>query len=290
MKYSRNESLKKHTSFRIGGSADYFCVPKSIEEIREALSFAKERKLGIAILGAGTNLLVLDRGVNGLVIKLGKGLNWIRVEDSRVYAGAGVLLPRLIKVITKKGLGGLEFLAGIPGSIGGAVVMNAGAWGKEIGKFVDGVKVLNRDGKEEVIKLKKLGFGYRKSRFQENRWILTEVVFKLRRKNRKAIERKIKENLLNRKNMQPLGSPNCGSIFKNPKGDFAGRLIEAAGCKGMRIGDAQVSTKHANFIVNLGEAKARDVIKLMTCVQKEVKDKFKIELEPEIKFMLKSAR
>lgn len=288
MRYLRNQSLKKHTSFRIGGPTDYFCVPKNIEELREALEFAKERRLQIAVLGAGTNILALDRGFRGSVIKLGSGLNWIKIEGSRAWVGAGVPLPKLIRKLTQKGLGGLEFLAGIPGSVGGALTMNAGAWGKEIGKYVEEVKVLERDGSQKEIKRKKLGFGYRKSKLQGNPWIITEVTLRLRKKKKRVIEKRIKEYLSKRRATQPLGIPNCGSVFKNPRGDFAGRLIEEAGCKGMRIGDAQVSAKHGNFIVNLGDAKAKDVIKLMTDIQKAVKDKFKILLEPEIKIMVKS--
>lgn len=288
MRYLRNEPLKKHTSSRIGGPADYFCVPKSREELKEALRFVKERRLPVTVLGAGTNTLARDQGFGGLVIRLAGGLNWIKLKPGKVKVGAGVLLPRLIKTLARKSLGGLEFLAGIPGSLGGAVVMNAGAWGKEIGKYVEEVEILDREGNSKIISKRELGFGYRKSRLQGNPWIVTEVTLKLRKKKKKLIEKKIKEYLLKRKKTQPLGIPNCGSIFKNPKGDFAGRIIEEAGCKGMRIGDAQVSTKHANFIVNLGEAKAKEVIKLMARIQKAVSDKFKIQLEPEIKIMVKS--
>lgn len=286
MKYLRNEPLKKHTSFRIGGPADYFCVAKDVGEIRQALAFAKEKKLPVSIIGAGTNFLVLDRGFRGLVIKIAGGLQWVKIKANRAHVGAGVMLQRLIVSLARKGLGGMEFLAGIPGSVGGAVVMNAGAWGKEIAGCVEQIKVMDLKGEEKT--LRKIGFGYRKSRLQGSAWIVTEVVLKLRRKKRGAINKKIKEYLAKRRASQPLGIPNCGSIFKNPGNDFAGRLIEHAGCKGMRVGDAQVSAKHANFIVNLGEAKAKDVIKLMTCVRKEVKDRFRIELEPEVKIMVKS--
>lgn len=288
MKYLRNELLKKHTSIRIGGSADYFCVPKNIEELKEALQYAKERSLPVAVIGAGTNLLVLDQGFRGLVIKLSKGLNWITYNGQRVQVGSGVDLARLIRSLSAKGWGSLEFLVGIPGTVGGAVVMNAGAWGKGIGSCVAEVKVLDRNGNERIIKKNKLGFRYRKSKLQKNNGIVVEVTLKLRKKRKNKIKKIIREYLLRRRETQPLGTPNCGSIFKNPNGDFAGRLIEAADCKGMRLGDAQVSTKHANFILNLGEAKARDVIKLITRVQKKVKDKFKILLEPEIKIMVKS--
>jgi len=285
MKYSRNELLKKHTSFRIGGPADYFCVPKNEAQLREALCFAKEHRLSVAIMGAGTNLLALDKGFRGLVIKLSGGLGRLKVRGRTLYAGGGVLLPRLLAAAIRRGLGGIEFLAGIPGTAGGAAVMNAGAWGKEIGRHIDRVKVMDFSGNESVIMKKNLKFGYRRSVMQKAGLIVTEVVFKLRRGRRKLISNKIKEFLNRRRDSQPLGIPSAGSVFANPKGKFAGKLLEEAGCKGMRVGDAQVSTRHANFIVNLGDAKARDVIKLMTRIQKKVK----IRLEPELKIMVKSS-
>ncbi len=268
MKFQRNESLKKHNSFHIGGKADYFCIPKNIDELKQALLFAKEKKLEVAVIGCGTNLLVRDHGFKGLIIKTAK-------------LSAGVTLPRLIKSLANKGLGGLEFLAGIPGSVGGAVVMNAGAWGKEISKLVRQVKVLDYNGREKVFKRKDLNFAYRSSRLQKEKYIVVEVVFNLKKRKKSLIKKNINKYLSKRKSRQPLGSPNCGSIFKNPKNAFAGQLIELAGCKGMRRGDAQVSLKHANFIVNLGEAKAQDVIKLMTVIQGRVK----VKLAPEIKLL-----
>lgn len=282
MRYLRDQALKKHTSFKIGGPADLFCVPRSVEEVKEAIKYAKGRRMRLAVLGAGTNVLALDRGFRGLVIKLGNGLNGIKVEGNRVRVGAGVLIPRLIKKLVVSGLGGLEFLAGIPGSVGGAVMMNAGAWGKDIGRYVEEVVVLNGSGREKIIKKKKLGFGYRRSRLQSKNWIVVEVVLRLRRQKKRTSEKKMREYLAKRKETQPLGIPNSGSIFKNPKGDFAGRLIEKAGCKGMRVGDAQVSAKHGNFIVNLGDARAQDVIKLMTALQRAVR----VKLEPEIKILV----
>lgn len=284
MKFLRNEPLKKHTSFRIGGPADYFCVPKNAAQLREALLFAGERRLPVAVMGAGTNLLALDKGFRGLVIKLSGGLNRLKVRGRTLYADGGVLLPRLLAAAVRRGLGGIEFLAGIPGTTGGAAVMNAGAWGKAIGRYIDRVKVMDFSGKESVITRKNLKFGYRKSVLQKAGLIVTEVVFKLRRGRRKLIRDRIKEFLNRRRDSQPLGIPSAGSIFANPKGKFAGKIMEEAGCKGMRVGDAQVSTRHANFIVNLGDAKARDVIKLITRIQKKVK----IRLEPELKIMVKS--
>jgi len=279
MKYLRNQPLKKHTSFKIGGPAKVFCHPKNVEELKEALAFAREKHLPILVIGAGTNLLALDRGFRGLVIKLAQGLNGIKIKGTKAYVGAGMLLPRLMTRLVHKGLGNLEFLAGIPGSVGGAVVMNAGAWGKEIGKYVEQVKVLDHEGREITLRKKQLEFAYRKSSLQKKPWVVIEVVFKLRKSPRKSLKNKIKDHLSQRKNNQPLGSPNCGSIFKNPKGNFSGRLIEEAGCKGMRVGDAQVSCKHANFILNLGEAKAKDVLKLITRIQKAVRPKLELEIE-----------
>jgi len=281
MKFQKNEPLKKHNSFRIGGAADYFCEPKSRQDIIAAMVFAKEKKIPLAIIGAGTNLLVRDNGFRGLAIKIGKGLNWLKFCNNKVKVGAGVSLPRLIKACAAKGLGGIEFLAGIPGSAGGAVVMNAGAWGKAVGKFVNSVNAIDYNGKERLFSQKELQFAYRSSRFQKEKWIIIEITLQLNRLKRSLIKNKVQEYQQKRRARQPLGIANCGSVFKNPKGDFAGRIIEAAGCKGLRIGDAQVSDKHANFIVNLGEAKAKDVIKLMTQVQKKAKTK----LEPEIKLL-----
>jgi len=287
MRFKRDEKLKKHTSFRIGGPAEYFCVAKSTDQIREALRFAKEKKLPVAVIGAGSNILVRDEGFPGLVIK--NSLNTLEIDGSRVRVGSGIPLGKLVSALRKRGIGGLEFLVGIPGSVGGAIVMNSGAWGKEIGDLVEKVKVIDRNGQETVFTRGQMGFGYRKSRLQKGKLIVTEVELRLRRKIRKAIAKKIQEYIAKRKDKQPVGSPNCGSTFKNPKKDFAARLIEQAGFKGMRVGDAQVSPKHANFIVNLGDATAKDVLKLMMLIQTRVKSKFGIKLEPELKIMVKSA-
>ncbi|MDD5594269.1 MAG: UDP-N-acetylmuramate dehydrogenase, partial [Candidatus Margulisbacteria bacterium] len=280
--------LKKHTSFRIGGPAEYFCLPKTIADLREALRFARTNRLPIAVIGAGTNLLCLDKGFHGLVISLGGGLGRVTVRGRVVQVGAGIFLPRLINILGRRGLTGLEFLAGIPGTLGGAAVMNAGAWGKEIGSYIDRVKVLDHDGNLLVLNKKELGFGYRRSILQGRKYVVAEVIMKLRAGAVRTIKEKIGVILEKRRAGQPLGIPNAGSIFKNPKGKFAGKLLEEAGFKGVRIGDAQVSVKHANFIVNLGEAKARDVLKLMTRMQNSVKRKFKVRLEPELKIMVQS--
>jgi UDP-N-acetylmuramate dehydrogenase len=289
MKISRNEPLKKHTSFRLGGAAEYFCQPKSVSELKEALEFAKGKKLAVFILGSGTNLLILDCGFKGLVIKIAGGLNKLAVKNNQVKVGAGWPLPKLLQKLATLNLGGVEFLSGIPGSVGGAVVMNAGAWGKEIGDYVEEIVVVNQSGEEERLSNKRLKFGYRQSWLQGKDLIVTEIVLKLKKKKGSFIKEAMAKYLALRYAGQPLGAPNCGSVFKNPKGEYAGRLIEAAGCKGWRVGDAQVSSKHANFIVNLGEAKASQVIKLIARIQQAVKKRFHIILEPELKIMVKSA-
>lgn len=282
MKYLRNEPLSRHTSFKIGGPADYFCLPKSIADIRAAINFARENKLKVAVIGAGSNLLAPDQGFRGLVIKIGQGLDWVKVKGGRVSVGAGVRLARLVK------LGGLEFLAGIPGSVGGAVVMNAGAWGESIGKHVERVTVVDGASRIKVINRDKLSLAYRKSKLQKSRFIVAEAVFKIEKNEQGSRQKKIKEYLAKRRTRHPLDLPSCGSVFKNPKGLTAGGLIDAAGLKGKRVGQAEISRKHANFIVNLGGARASDVIKLIKMVQKVVKYKFKVLLEPELKIMVQS--
>jgi UDP-N-acetylmuramate dehydrogenase len=288
MKIIRGELLKKHTSLRIGGPADYFCVPKTLADLRAALLLAGRGRLPVAVMGGGTNLLALDKGFHGLVIKLGGGLERFSVKGRFVRAGAGLSLPKLLNALARRGLTGLEFLAGIPGTLGGAAAMNAGAWGKEIGSCIERVKVVDHEGKVIVLDKEDLAFGYRTSALQDSRFIIAEVVLKLKQGPVRRIKTRMLGFLEQRKAGQPLGIPNAGSIFKNPKGKFAGKLLEEAGFKGVRAGDAQVSAKHANFIVNLGEAKAADVIRLMTRMQNSVAKRFKVRLEPELKIMVQS--
>lgn len=279
MKYKRKESLKKYTSFRIGGPAQYFVEVKTIEELKEALSFAKNKCLKVFVLGAGSNLLIADKGLKGLVIKVAfadikRGGNFVRV-------GAGVLLSKLIDFLAGQELAGLEFLAGVPGSVGGAVVMNAGAWDNNIGSLVQSVLVVNQNGQEKVLTKKQLGFEYRKSKLQTDKLVLVEVLLKLSKGKKEKIKEKIKKNLALRRAKQPLDKPSCGSVFKNPKGKHAGYLIEQAGLRGLRVGNAQISKKHGNFILNLGKAKAADVMKLIARIKKTVK----VKLESEVRLL-----
>jgi len=296
--------LKGYTTFKIGGPARYFFVAKSKEDLKNGILWAKKKKLSFFILGAGSNVLFSDKGFNGLVIKLQN--TQYEIRNTNVIAGAGVPLQKLVLEAVKKGLSGLENLAGIPGTLGGAIWGNAGAFGREIGDLVEEVKVLDvRGSKLEVKKLKKedCKFGYRNSIFKRRKnWIILEATLELKKGNKKEIEEKIKEILKLRKEKQPLELPCAGSVFKNVpikkvpkkiqekfnekiKNGFlpAGVLIEAAGLKGFQIGGAKISEKHANFIVNLGGAYAKDVWKLIQKIKKEVKRKFKINLEEEIK-------
>jgi UDP-N-acetylmuramate dehydrogenase len=289
MKLLRRQPLKKYTSLKIGGPADYFCQPRDVAELKQALAFAREKKLPLAIIGAGSNVLAPDKGWHGLVVKMGAGWHHLTVEGCLVTAGAAVMLPNLVVKMAQRNLGGLEFLAGIPGSLGGAVTMNAGAWGKAIGDSIVQVKALNSLGSEKVFKRGKIKFAYRHSQFPKGQWIVTEVVLRFKKRQRKNIKAQIMAYLAKRRACQPLGVPNCGSVFKNPPGHFAGQLIEAAGCKGLRVGDAQVSTRHANFIINLGEATAADFLQLVSTIQKKVREQFNITLEPEVKIMVESS-
>jgi len=273
MEIKKNELLANHASIRIGGPAKFFCSPKNIVELKEALAFDGKK----IVIGRGTNILFSDEGYNGLVIKVEECCQELQINGEAIVVGAGVSLNKLVDTLAAENLGGLEFLAGIPGSVGGAVVMNAGAWGGEIGSFVDWVKVISYEGEEKLLKQADLHFSYRSS-------ITSGIVVEAKLKVKKGFDQKlVDEYRTKRREKHPLDLPNCGSVFKNPKPLIAAKLIEEAGCKGLRVGDAQISEKHANFIVNLGHATAKDVLELIRQVQVRVK---KVNLVPEVKVVL----
>jgi len=275
-------NLRGLTTFKIGGPAQYYFLPLDLTQLQQALAAAKAAGVRVFILGSGSNVLVSDRGVRGLVIKLGGGnFNRIYQEGSCVIAASGLKLNQLIAFAAQHNLSGAEFLAGIPGSLGGAIMGNAGAWGSCVGGLVRELGVLDYSGRPRLLKGRQLKFSYRKSNL--DKYIIVWAKLKLRERNKKVITGKIKEYLLLRKDSQSNRLPNAGCIFKNPKGDFVGRLIESCQLKGRIKNGAVISTKHANFILNAQQAKCRDVLFLMDLVQKKVKDKFKINLEPEIK-------
>ncbi|MEG6521889.1 UDP-N-acetylmuramate dehydrogenase [Desulfotomaculum sp. 1211_IL3151] len=280
-----NESMRKHTTWKIGGNADVFLDPSDKGDIRQAVEFARERAVPFTVIGNGSNLLIKDGGIRGLVIKIGRGMANLSVNGNRIRAGAGAMLPELAAVARKNGLGGFEFAAGIPGSLGGAVVMNAGAINGCAADVLVEVEVVNHNNKLVVLKKEELDFAYRTSSLQNQGLICVETLWQGYAKEQWQIERETKEYLAKRKIAQPQGYPNAGSVFKNPQGDHAGRLIEACGCKGLRIGDAEISTKHANWILNLGNATAKDVLDLIDKIKQVVQKRFGVLLHLEVRVL-----
>lgn len=278
-------SMRDYTTWGIGGPADLLCNPQTGEDVVTALKFAEEHGLPVTVIGNGSNLLVRDGGIRGLVIRMAGGLNSVRVDGNRIIAGAGILLPSLSRVALRAGLSGLEFAAGIPASLGGAVVMNAGAFGQCMGDLVVEVEAVGYDGSRKVLSASDLAFGYRTSSFQNQMLIILKTVLQLVPEAPLAIAVRGRSNLSYRKKTQPLNMPSAGSVFRNPPGQYAAKLIELAGLKGARIGDAEVSLKHANFIVNRGNASARQVIALIDLIREQVRCKFGIDLVPEVRLV-----
>ncbi len=288
----RNEPLNRHTSFGIGGPADLLVYPADRDDVISLLRKIKERGLPYFILGSGTNLLVKDGGFRGAAISLQR-MTAVRIEREYrsiggafavVFAEAGASLAKLLSTTAEAGLTGIEFAAGIPGTVGGAVCMNAGTNEGEIGDVVDSVTLLSPDGELIARGREEMGFGYRTSSIPDGHLVL-DVRIILRRDDKNKIKARVRELMEMRKDRQPLGLPNAGSIFKNPREESAGRLIERAGLKGRIVGGAQVSEKHANFIVNRGDARAADVLSLMEIVKQTVLDVYGVRLEPEIKIV-----
>lgn len=278
----RDEPMARHTSLKVGGPAEVMAFPRQPEALHEILRSARAVKASLFFLGGGTNLLVKDGGIGGLVIKLSR-FNQIEEDGERVYVEAGVPCPRLIRFSLEKGLSGLEFAYGIPGTLGGMIVMNAGTPEGEIAQVVERVKVMTLAGQIVEIGRDEIEFGYRSSRLPPG--IVLGGRLKLKKAKRGEIQERIVRYMKRRNATQPIHLPNAGSIFKNPPGDHAGRLIEAAGLKGTRLGDAQISDKHANFIVNRGKATARDVLRLIKLIGRTVEEQTGITLELEIRIV-----
>ncbi|MDS1029578.1 UDP-N-acetylmuramate dehydrogenase [Bacillota bacterium LX-D] len=279
-----NEPLKKHTTWRIGGPADLLIFPKCKEDIIAVLQFSNEQQLPLYILGNGSNVLVLDKGVRGIVLKT-CGLNSLNVNGEIIKAGAGVLLPHLAKVALEHSLSGLEFIAGIPGTVGGAVTMNAGAYGSTIGNVLQSIQVTDLTGKVFTLNREEANFTYRSSSIKDLGYIVLEAEFILKHGNKEQISHVMQLNMESRKKKQPLNLPNAGSTFVNPPGYAAGYLIEQVGAKGLKKGGAQVSEKHANFIVNYDHASAKDVLELIAQVKDRVYQRYGIHLQTEIKVL-----
>ena len=273
--------LARFTTFKIGGAARFFLKAVSPKDLQEALSFSKNQGIPVLLLGSGSNILVSDSGLDGLVIKLtGKYFKRLRVNGDYLEVGCGVKLNQLMLYAKNKGLSGLEFLAGIPGTLGGALIMNAGAWGKSIGDLVEEVRVLDYNSKFKLLKKRQLRFSYRKSNLRK--YIVVSVKLKLVGGLRSEIGLRINQLLRQRSKTQENNLPNAGCIFKNPTGAVAGKLIAACGLKTKAVGGAVISGVHANFILNRDKAKTKDVLALMCLMRKEVKNKFRVNLEPEI--------
>lgn len=277
-----DEPLAKHTSFGIGGPADCFIIPQNIEDLKNIILLSRKRRLPLKVMGQGTNLLVQDGGIKGMVVRLGKNFEGIKFSKKFLLAGAAARLSTLIKLAASKGLGGLEFAVGIPGSLGGAIATNAGTEAFSIFQKLMSVRTITGEGKIKDLKASDLNFSYRQCHLQENSIIL-DARLKLERIREDEILRRMNTFLEKRERTQPLGTANAGCIFKNPDPKTpAAKLIEGAGLKGKRIGGASVSKVHANFILNLGKAKAEDVLTLVKVIKEEVKRKTGIDLEPEI--------
>ncbi len=277
-----DEPLAHHTSFRIGGPADVLCTVTTRGSLPVLLHLAAQYQVPVFLLGRGTNLLVRDGGIRGLVLKLAGELATIRVEGTRLWAGGGAVLAEAAWIACEHELSGLEWAVGIPGSVGGAIIMNAGTNEGEMAQLVEHVATITLDGTPRHLLPADLEFSYRTSALRGRQEIVVEVCLALQRGNQETSRQCMECTLQARRAAQPLDWPSAGSMFKRPPGDYAGRLIEAVGAKGLRIGDAQVAPQHANFVVNLGQATARDVLELMAQIQKLVWARFAIKLEPEV--------
>lgn len=280
----RDEPLARHTSYRIGGPADWFAQPETTGELGTLLRAARAAGVAVTLLGGGSNMLVGDGGVRGLVIKLGRGFRRVTWEPDGVRAGAAVQLGRLARDSAARGLAGLEHAEGIPGTVGGALFMNAGAYGGDIAAVVSAVEGVGADGALREISATTIPFRYRRAGLPEG-FVVTAVAFALRPDDEAAVRARMDTVRTRRVASQPHGEPNSGSVFKNPRGDHAGRLIEAAGLKGCRIGGARISERHANFIVNGGGARATDVQTLMAIAQRAVWERSGVWLEPEVRLV-----
>ncbi len=282
-----DEPMKKHTSFKIGGTADYFFKATTLEELQNIIKFAKIKEWPITIIGNGSNLLVTDKGIRGLVIKI--DINKLKIEKKDKFAvvevGAGNKLMALATKMKDEELSGLEGLSGIPGSVGGAVVMNAGAYGKEMKDVVLSTTCMDKNGKLYTFSNEEQEFSYRNSIFQKKDYIIIETKLKLEYGKKDEIQKRMEEYFKSRKEKQPIEYPSAGSSFKRQEGIITAKLIDDVGLKGYKIGGAQVSEKHAGFIVNYNNATATDVINLINYIKEKVYSKYGIKIEEEIKII-----
>lgn len=281
----REEPLSRHTTFRVGGPAEYLVTPQ-IAQIPQVVELCRRYDLPLTVIGNGSNLLIADGGLRGVVMEIGKAASGIRVIDEKDLAvSAGSLLSETAAFAAKEGLAGMEFAAGIPGSLGGAVVMNAGAYGGEMKDILSGVRVLTQRGEIRVRPADELDLSYRHSRMMDEQDIVLEARLNLTQDSTAVIRARMEELRKKRVEKQPLEYPSAGSTFKRPEGYFAGKLIEDAGLRGFRVGDAQVSEKHCGFVINRGAATAAQILELMQEVQRRVREHSGVDLEPEVRLL-----
>lgn len=280
------EIMSKHTTFRVGGPAARYLVPEREEEVAEAVWRAEEGGLPWYVIGRGSNLLVSDDGFDGVIIEIGRGMEKIRVAgDGTVEAQAGISLAAMAAFLQRESLAGFEFASGIPGTLGGGITMNAGAYGGEIRDCIVSAKILTENGDILVLDRDGLELGYRSSIIQKKPYTVLSARFVFEGGDPVRIQERMKELNLRRREKQPLEYPSAGSTFKRPEGYYAGKLIEDAGLRGYRIGDAQVSEKHCGFVINRGNATAAQIWQLIREVRKEVREQFQVELEPEVRMV-----
>ncbi|MDD3304190.1 MAG: UDP-N-acetylmuramate dehydrogenase [Clostridia bacterium] len=281
-----NEPMKKHTTVKVGGPCDCLVMPENIDEIKNIVRFAKESKIPYYIIGSGSNLLVADDPVHALIIKIGNKFGKVIVNGDIITAYSGASMPYVAMCAKKNSLTGFEFACGIPGTIGGGIRMNAGAYGSEMSNIVYEVTYLDKEGNIVTLKNHELEFSYRNSFFtNQPDLVILSAVFKLKQGNEEDIAKLMEENKEARQEKQPLDLPNFGSVFRRPEGYFVGKLVSDAGLRGYTIGGAQVSKKHTGFIVNVGDATCKDVVDLIHYIQKIVKEKFDVSLTSEVVFI-----
>ena len=277
--------MSRHTTFRSGGPADFFVTPEKEGQVRKTLSLLKEAQVPRYIMGNGSNLLVGDRGYRGVILQICKKMNRIRIQDTVIQAQAGALLSKIAAEAQAKGLTGFEFASGIPGSLGGAVMMNAGAYGGEMKQVLIQAQILNASGEIEDVLAEEMELGYRSSVFSRNGGVILSASIQLEPGDPSAIQSRMEELKFLRTSKQPLEYPSAGSTFKRPEGYFAGKLIQDAGLRGFQVGGAQVSEKHCGFVINKDQASAMDIRSLMEQVSEKVYTRFGVRLEPEVKLI-----
>ena len=280
-----NEPMKNHTSFKLGGPVDIYIEPDNIEQLSKAIKCLRDHSIPYYIMGNGSNLLVSDKGLRGAVVKIGEKFGNVNIAGDKVISECGILLSTLSKIAAKSSLTGMEFASGIPGALGGAVTMNAGAYGGEMKDIVEWVEVLDQDLQLKRLQSAEMEFGYRKSVVEPRKYIVIRCCLGLKKGNPVEINTIMADLAEKRRTKQPLHLPSAGSTFKRPEGYFAGKLIEDAGLRGFSLGGAQVSTLHCGFVVNNGGATAQDVYNLIRHVQKTVYEKFNVKIEPEVKIL-----